>query len=155
VIGRRSAEASGAIAGDAGDCGVIAYHFTQAHLDDLAIEWWSQAGDQALRRSAFQEAIYHLGKAIAMADKPGGGAQDVAIGTRLKLQTAYGQAMMWAKGFAAEENKSRLRARCRACGKERQLLRALCGGSRSMDHRARARRTAVGERTGVDVPAGG
>src|SRR6202042_1116138 len=35
----------------------IAHHFTQAGLDDLAIEWWGKAGDQALRRSAFQEAI--------------------------------------------------------------------------------------------------
>ena len=49
----------------------IAHHFTQAGLDDLAIEWWGKAGDQALRRSAFQEAIAHLGKAIAMADKGG------------------------------------------------------------------------------------
>ena len=48
---------------------VIAHHFTQAGLDELAIEWWGKAGDQALRRSAFQEAIAHLGKAIAMADK--------------------------------------------------------------------------------------
>ena len=47
----------------------IAHHFTEAGLDDLAIEWWGKAGDQALRRSAFQEAIAHLGKAIAMADK--------------------------------------------------------------------------------------
>jgi predicted ATPase len=47
----------------------IAHHFTQAGLDDLAIEWWGKAGDQALRRSAFQEAIAHLSKAIAMADK--------------------------------------------------------------------------------------
>ena len=46
----------------------IAHHFTEAGLDDLAIEWWGKAGDQALRRSAFQEAIAHLGKAIAMAD---------------------------------------------------------------------------------------
>ena len=51
---------------------VIAHHFTQAGLDDLAIEWWGKAGDQALRRSAFQEAIAHLGKAIAMADKEDG-----------------------------------------------------------------------------------
>ena len=35
----------------------IAHHFTQAGLDDLAIEWWGKAGDQALRRSAFKEAI--------------------------------------------------------------------------------------------------
>ena len=51
---------------------VIAHHFTQAGLDDLAIEWWGKAGDQALRRSAFQEAIAHLGKAIEMADRAGG-----------------------------------------------------------------------------------
>ena len=51
---------------------VIAHHFTQAGLDELAIEWWSKAGDQALRRSAFQEAIAHLGKAIAMADQAAG-----------------------------------------------------------------------------------
>ena len=36
---------------------VLAYHFTQAGITDAAIEWWGKAGDQALRRSAFQEAI--------------------------------------------------------------------------------------------------
>ena len=44
-----------------------------------AIEWWGKAGDQALRRSAFQEAIAHLGKAIEMADK---GGRDGAAGAR-------------------------------------------------------------------------
>src|SRR5262245_44350963 len=48
---------------------VLAHHFTQAGLTDAAIEWWGAAGDQALRRSAFQEAISHLGKAIEMTDK--------------------------------------------------------------------------------------
>jgi tetratricopeptide (TPR) repeat protein len=91
---------------------VIAHHFTQAGLDDLAIEWWGKAGDQALRRSAFQEAIAHLGKAIAMADKSAGassrpGAGDAAASSqRLKLQTDYGQAVMWSKGFAAEETQT-------------------------------------------------
>ena len=56
----------------------IAHHFTQAGLDDLAIEWWGKAGDQALRRSAFQEAIAHLGKAIAMADRAGATARQCA-----------------------------------------------------------------------------
>ncbi len=49
----------------------LAYHFTQAGMTDAAIEWWGKAGDQALRRSAFQEAIAHLGNAIEMADKAG------------------------------------------------------------------------------------
>jgi class 3 adenylate cyclase len=85
----------------------IAHHFTQAGLDDLAIEWWGKAGDQALRRSAFQEAIAHLGKAIEMADKGAVGS----IGTipepsRLKLQTNYAQALVWSKGFSAEETRA-------------------------------------------------
>ena len=87
----------------------IAHHFTEAGLDDLAMEWWSKAGDQALSRSAFQEAIAHLGKAIAMADKAGGpraAGDTVAASQRLKLQTDYGQAVMWSKGFAAEETRA-------------------------------------------------
>ena len=89
----------------------IAHHFTEAGIDDLAIGWWGKAGDQALRRSAFQEAIAHLGKAIAMADKAGGGSQpgskiSEAASQRLRLQTDYGQAVMWSKGFAAEETKA-------------------------------------------------
>ena len=82
---------------------VIAHHFTEAGLDDLAIEWWGKAGDQALRRSAFQEAIAHLGKAIAMADKVGQGGSPIQ---RLKLQTSYGQAWMFSKGFSAEEART-------------------------------------------------
>ena len=76
------------------------------------IEWWGKAGDQALRRSAFQEAIAHLGKAIEMADKAAAaasrrGAEDVATSSqRMKLQSDYSQAMMWSKGFAAEETKA-------------------------------------------------
>ena len=89
----------------------IAHHFTEAGLDDAAIKWWGRAGDQALRRSAFQEAIAHLGKAIAMADGAAGAALRRAGAAassrrRLKLQTDYGQAMMWSKGFAAEETKT-------------------------------------------------
>ena len=84
---------------------LLAHHFTQAGLTDSAIEWWGKAGDQALRRSAFQEAIAHLGKAIEMADKESDFAQRPAAAPsqRLKLQTTYGQALSWAKGYAAPE----------------------------------------------------
>ncbi|HKN28828.1 MAG TPA: adenylate/guanylate cyclase domain-containing protein [Roseiarcus sp.] len=87
----------------------IAHHFTAAGADDLAIEWWGKAGDEALRRSAFKEAIAHLGKAIAMADKAEAGAPQLGAGDgalssrRLKLHTDYGHAAMWLKGFAADE----------------------------------------------------
>ena len=90
---------------------VIAHHFTQAGLDELAIEWWSKAGDQALRRSAFREAIAHLGNAIAMADRAAGLPAKAAISKaeasqRVKLQNDYAQAVLWSKGYAADETKA-------------------------------------------------
>jgi class 3 adenylate cyclase len=87
----------------------LAHHFTQAGLTDAAIEWWGKAGDQALRRSAFQEAISHLGKAIEMADKAGEATSAAATASadqRLKLQTKLGTALMWSRGFGAEESKA-------------------------------------------------
>jgi class 3 adenylate cyclase/predicted ATPase len=102
---------------------VIAHHFTQGGLDDLAIEWWGKAGDQALRRSAFQEAIAHLGKAIAMTDKAGAAstpraaASTTAASQRLKFQTSLGQAMMHSRGFGSDESKNAFaRARTLAAG---------------------------------------
>jgi predicted ATPase len=81
-------------------------------LDDLAIEWWGKAGDQALRRSAFQEAISHLGKAIAMADKAAGVSSQAQ-----KLHVAYGNALIAARGYGAiETTEAFARARERAGG---------------------------------------
>jgi class 3 adenylate cyclase/tetratricopeptide (TPR) repeat protein len=81
----------------------IAHHFTEGGLDDLAVEWWGKAGDQALRRSAFQEAIAHLSKAIAMADKAGGGQAAGRGRQRQELHTAYGNALIAARGHGASE----------------------------------------------------
>src|SRR6516165_960725 len=90
---------------------LLAHHFTQAGLTDAAIEWWGKAGDQALRRSAFQEAISHLGKAIEMADKTGEGASaaataSVSAAQRLKIQTDLAKALMWSRGFGADESRA-------------------------------------------------
>jgi class 3 adenylate cyclase len=85
---------------------VLAHHFTQANMTDAAIEWWGTAGDQALRRSAFQEAISHIGKAIEIADKTGEGGPEsasVSADQRLKLQTGLGKALMLSRGHEVEE----------------------------------------------------
>jgi tetratricopeptide (TPR) repeat protein len=87
----------------------VARHFTEAGLDNLAIDWWSNAGENALRRSAYKEAIAHLGRAIAMTEKAQrvatrrGGGDAVASSRLLKLHTDYGHAAMWSRGFAADE----------------------------------------------------
>ena len=86
----------------------IAHHFTQAGLDDLAIEWWGKAGDQALRRSAFQEAIAHLGKAIAMADKAArrrAAARGRAGRTTDSVARRLGNALIAARGYGARKQR--------------------------------------------------
>ena len=103
----------------------LAHHFTQAGLTDAAIEYWGKAGDQALRRSAFQEAISHLGKAIAMADKtdstaPRATGGSAAPNQRLtQLHAAYGNALLAVRGPAAPETTQAFaRARESAVGEK-------------------------------------
>ena len=80
---------------------VVAHHFTEAGLSEVALEWWRKAGQQALKRSAYSEAIAHLGKAVAIADElpdePGGPLN------RLHLQIAYGRALRGSLGHSAPE----------------------------------------------------
>jgi predicted ATPase len=86
---------------------LVAHHLTQAGLDEPAIEWWDKAGDQALRRSAFKEAAAHLGKAIELADKLAATVPSEAPGVdRLRLQTSFGNALIWAKGHHAPETSA-------------------------------------------------
>src|SRR6201993_740672 len=80
---------------------VVAHHFTEAGLSEAALEWWRKAGQQALKRSAYSEAIANLGKAIAITDElpdePGGTMN------RLHLQIAYGRALRGSLGHSAPE----------------------------------------------------
>ncbi len=88
---------------------LVAHHFTQSGQTEPAIEWWGKAGDAALRRSAFQEAISHLGRAIEMADKEGGVAQgksSASASRRVQFHADLSQATMLAKGYTAPETKA-------------------------------------------------
>ncbi|UQD84599.1 AAA family ATPase [Bradyrhizobium elkanii USDA 76] len=80
---------------------VVAYHFTEAGLGETALAWWRKAGQQALKRSAYCEAIAHLGKAVAIADQlPDEPARMIG---RLHLQIAYGRALRGSLGHSAPE----------------------------------------------------
>jgi predicted ATPase len=48
---------------------IIAHHFTQAGIAEQAVEWWTKAGELALRRSAYVEAVSHYDKAIGQAEQ--------------------------------------------------------------------------------------
>jgi class 3 adenylate cyclase/tetratricopeptide (TPR) repeat protein len=80
---------------------VLAYHFTEAGLGEIALGWWHKAGQQALKRSAYSEAIAHLGKAVAIAD--GLPDEPHRLMGRLHLQIAYGRALRGSLGHSAPE----------------------------------------------------
>lgn len=80
---------------------VVAHHFVEAGLTEIALEWWRKAGQQALKRSAYSEAIAHLGKAVAIADELADGPNRTI--DRLHLQIAYGRALRGSLGHSAHE----------------------------------------------------
>ena len=127
----------------------IAHHFTEAGLDDLAIEWWGKAGDQALRRSAFQEAIAHLGKAIAMADRAGETARRATSGLaapsqRLtQLHVAYGNALFAARGFGAPETTEAFAKARESASGDKEAPGRLAADFGLMGRQLRARRVAI------------
>ena len=90
---------------------LAAHHFTEAGLTETAIEYWGKAGDLALHRSAFKEAIAHLGKAIEMTEASAGAGEETAKtgGHLLRLQVSYGNAMIAAHGHGAPETVAAFR----------------------------------------------
>jgi class 3 adenylate cyclase/tetratricopeptide (TPR) repeat protein len=81
---------------------LVAHHFTQAGDTKAAIEWWGKAGDAALHRSAFEEAISHLGKAIEMMDAGGASGQRRGGAEDTRLRVGYARAVMITEGYTAE-----------------------------------------------------
>ena len=82
----------------------IAHHFTQAGLDDLAVEWWGRAADQALRRSALVEAVVQLTRALAqIAALP---STSALRRKQIELQVALITPLLHVKGYAAPETKA-------------------------------------------------
>jgi predicted ATPase/class 3 adenylate cyclase len=80
---------------------LIAQHCTEAGLDEEAVEFWREAGELAIARSASHEAVAHLQSALdILARFPESRHRDK---TELGLQTSLGGALIGARGFAAPE----------------------------------------------------
>jgi class 3 adenylate cyclase/predicted ATPase len=96
---------------------VVAHHFTQAGFSEAAVEWWAKAGERALDRSAYNEAVAHLERAIAFTAEL---ADELAQRLlRLRVQTTYGYALLHGRGMADMETFAAFtRARELAAGVE-------------------------------------
>jgi len=80
---------------------ILAHHYTEAGLAEIAIGYWQNAGEYALRRSANAEAAAHLSKAIALvATLPASAARNRE---ELSLQMALGSAIRANTGHASAE----------------------------------------------------
>ena len=79
----------------------LAHHFVQAGPTEAAIEWWGKAGDLALSRSAYREAVAHFSAGVKLADT----LQDTAerMRGRLEFLLKLGPALMVARGMQAAE----------------------------------------------------
>jgi predicted ATPase len=107
---------------------VLAHHFTEAGLSEQAIPHWQRAGERAIQRSAYVEAISHLNSGLAVLKT----LPDTSNRARqeLDLQIALGQALIATKGQAAAEvglAYSRARELCQQVEETALLFRVLYG----------------------------
>jgi class 3 adenylate cyclase/predicted ATPase len=107
---------------------LMAHHLTEAGLAEPAIPYWQKAGEVAIKRAAFLEAINHLGRGIEALQKlaDGTGRDRREIG----LQTALGMALQATRGYAAPEvDRAYTRARtlCERAGDENELVAVVRG----------------------------
>jgi len=107
---------------------LVAQRYTEADLPGQAVTYWQKAGQRAIERSAYVEAINHLTKALELLQA----LPDTPDRTRyeLDLQTALGPALMVTQGYTAPEvEKAYLQARelCLQLGETPQLFPVLRG----------------------------
>jgi predicted ATPase len=79
---------------------LLAHHYTEAALIAQAIPYWRRAGERAIQRSAYVEAISHLNRGLELLTS----LPDTSRRAReeLDLQITLGQALITTKGQAAE-----------------------------------------------------
>jgi class 3 adenylate cyclase/predicted ATPase len=107
---------------------LVAHHYTEAGLADLAVSSWQRAGQRAVERSANIEALAHLSKGLdvlgTLVDDPERCQRELA------LRTVLGPALMSTRGMGAhevEQNYTRALELCRQLGERPELFAVLRG----------------------------
>ena len=80
---------------------LVAYHYTEGELPERGIEYWQQAGQRAVVRSANVEGIRHLTQGLTLLETlPDSSAR---AARELVIQTTLGPALIATMGYAARE----------------------------------------------------
>jgi class 3 adenylate cyclase/tetratricopeptide (TPR) repeat protein len=80
---------------------LLAHHFAEAQLPEIAIDYWQKAGEQAVRRSANSEAVNQLEAGLELLRKLS--PSTARDSKELSLQVALGAPLIAVKGFASAE----------------------------------------------------
>ena len=107
---------------------IVAHHYSEAGLAELAIVNWLKAGGQAVSRYAHPEAIAYLQLGLALVLKIN--ESEKRNEREIELQTALGTSLLAIKGFAAievGEVYARAEQLCLVTGKQSSLYDALIG----------------------------
>jgi TOMM system kinase/cyclase fusion protein len=107
---------------------LLAHHYTEANLAAAAIPYWQRAGQRALERSAYLEAIAHLTKGLEVLTTLPDSVERAQ--QELGLQTTLGPVLIATQGAASpavECAYARARELCQLVGETPQLFPALWG----------------------------
>jgi predicted ATPase/DNA-binding winged helix-turn-helix (wHTH) protein len=107
---------------------LLAQHYTEAGLHTHAVGYWQKAGEKAIQRSAYMEAISHFTKGVEVLEALPGTPE--RIQRELALYIALGGALQATKGWAAPEVEhayARARELCQQAGDTPQLAAVLGG----------------------------
>jgi predicted ATPase len=107
---------------------LLAHHYTEANMASEAIDYWCKAGQRAVARSAYTEAIAHLQKGLELVD--GLPSSHKRIQQELDLHIALGPALIVAHGPASQEVErtyTRARELCQQLGSTDQLFSVTWG----------------------------
>lgn len=83
---------------------LLARHYTQAGMNEAAIEWWGKAGQRSLERSALKEALEQFTRALALF--PANPDTPAQRREQIKLQVALIAPLMHVRGYGAPETKA-------------------------------------------------
>ena len=107
---------------------LLAHHYTEGGLGAPAVDYWQRAGERAIARSGYMEAISHLTRGLevlhAFPDIPERARRELA------LYTALGVPLQVTRGWAAPEARhayARAQELCQQMGDTPQLFPVLRG----------------------------
>jgi class 3 adenylate cyclase/predicted ATPase len=107
---------------------LLAFHYTEAGLNEQAIGYWQRAGQRASERSAYPEALSHLTAGLTLLQTLPESLERHQ--QELPLQTAYGAASVMVKGHTAPEVEAaytRARVLCQQLGDTQDVFPILLG----------------------------